>query len=70
MTLQYQRSSVQIFFWFSQYLFVFGHAGCSLLCGLSLVVVSGGYSLAAVRRRLIVWLLLLQSSGSRVPRLR
>ena len=34
-------------------LVIFGCAGSSLLCGLSLVVVSGGYSLAAVQRLLI-----------------
>ena len=32
--------------------FVFGHAGSSLLCGLSLVVAAGGCSLAAVLRLL------------------
>ena len=35
------------------YLFTFGCAGSSLLCGLSLVVESEGYSLVAVRGLLI-----------------
>ena len=40
-------------------------AGFSLLCGLSLVAVSEGYSLVLMGRCLIVWLLLLWSTGSR-----
>ena len=36
------------------YLFIFVYAGSSLLFGLSLVAVSGGYSLAGVCRLLIV----------------
>ena len=39
--------------------FIFGHAGSSLLCGLSLVVAAGGCSLAAVLRLLTAVLRLL-----------
>ena len=41
-----------LFFFFNFnffFLLTFGYAGCSLLCGLSLVVASGGCSLVAMR---------------------
>ena len=46
------------------YLFIFGCTGSSLLCGLSVIGVNGGYSLLVVYRLLVKWLLLLQSMGS------
>ena len=46
------------------YLLTFGCAVSSLLCVLSLVVVSRGYSLAAVHGLLICCGFLLQSTGS------
>ena len=47
--------------------FISGCAGSSLLCGLSLAAVSGGYSLGAVSGGFSLrWLLLVQSTGSRV----
>ena len=46
-------------------LFIFGCAGSSLLCWLSLVAASVGYSLVAVCSFSLRWLLLLQSVGSR-----
>ena len=41
------------FFFIRLYLFIFGHTGSSLLCGLSLVVEGGDYSLVAVHGLLI-----------------
>ena len=46
------------------YLLSFGCAGSSLLRGLSLVAASGGYSVIAVLRLSLQWLLLFQSMGS------
>ena len=43
-----------IFLVFLKILFIFGSAGSSLLSGLSLVAASGGYSLVAMCRLLIV----------------
>ena len=45
----------------TQAYFIFDCARSSLLCGLSLVVASRGYSLAAVQGLLLQWLLLLWS---------
>ena len=45
-------------------LFIFGCVGSSLLCGLSLVVASGGYSSLWGAGFSLRWLLLLQSTGS------
>ena len=47
------------------YLFISGCIGSLLLCGLSLVAVSGGYSLLWCEGFSLQWLLLLQSTGSR-----
>ena len=47
------------------YLFIFGCVGSSLLHGLSLVLVSGGYSSLWCAGFSLRWLLLLQSTGSR-----
>ena len=46
------------------YLFIFGHAGSLWLCRVSLVAVSGGYSLAVVPSFSLQWLLL-WNTGSR-----
>ena len=46
-------------------LFIFGCVGSLLLCGLSLVAVSGGYSSLRCADFSLRWLLLLQSMGSR-----
>ena len=53
-------SSISVLFWLPvlqflkiAYLFIFGCAGSSLLCGLSLDVVTRGYSLLAVCKLLI-----------------
>ena len=56
-----------ILFFFYFYLFIFGCTGSSLLwAGFSPVVLSQGYSLAAVHRPPVVGLLLLQSTGFKV----
>ena len=48
------------------YLFIFGHIGSLLLvCGLSLVAASGGYSSLQCVGFSLRWLLLLRSRGSR-----
>ena len=47
-------------------LFIFGCVGSSLLHGLSLVAVSGGYSLLRCAGFSLQWLLLLRSMGCRV----
>ena len=46
-------------------MFIFGSAGSSLSCGLSLVVVNGGYSSLQYMGLSLWWLLLLQSTSSR-----
>ena len=62
--------NLQVYFWhlffflIDIYLFI-GYAGSLLLLGLSLVAVSKGYSLVAMHRLSFLWLLLLQSTGSR-----
>ena len=48
------------------HLFIFGCAGSSLLHGLSLTVASRGYSSLQRSGSSLWWLLLLQSTGSRV----
>ena len=58
--------SFSIFFFNkSIYLFIFGCLGSSLLCSLSLVVVSRGYSSLWRVGFSLWWLLLLRSKGSR-----
>ena len=53
------------FFFFLIYLFIFGYVGSLLLRGLSLIAMSGGYSLLWCMGFSLWWLLLLQSTGSR-----
>ena len=45
------------------YVFIFGYAGSLLLCGLSMVVVSGNYSLVAKHRLLLVMSSLVEEQG-------
>ena len=55
------------FFFFFLIYFIFGCVGSSLLCvGFSLVVESGGYSSLQCAGFSLQWLLLLQSTGSRL----
>ena len=51
------------------YVFIFGYAGSLLLCGLSMVVVSGNYSLVAKHRLLLVMSSLVEEQGLCVLRL-
>ena len=61
---------VILFSFFKFNLFIFGCAGSLLLCGgFSLAVASGGYYLLQYKGSSLQWLLLLQSTGSRVHRL-
>ena len=63
--LIYLKNFFKIFF-----IFYFGVVGSLLLCRLSIVVVSEGYTPVAVHRRSLKWLLLFWSTGSRVHGLR
>ena len=63
--IQHTCSSNFGFFFNLFYLFIFGCVGSLLLHGLSLAVVSGGYSSLWCTGFSLRWLLLLRSTGSR-----